>query len=107
MIQTYFISVLGEPCEQNSQCYLTSNETHKVECRNGLCLCGYAYTQTEDLDCKSGKYKDTRSLQILKARSQNNFSVLSCIEMLSHDEVTQTKYPSVVCLKNYILDKEK
>jgi hypothetical protein len=46
--------VLGEPCEQNSQCYLESNNVEGVECRNGICQCGYEYTQTQDLDCRSG-----------------------------------------------------
>lgn len=46
--------VLGESCEGPSQCYLESEEMDKVECRNGICQCGYAYTQTQDLDCKSG-----------------------------------------------------
>lgn len=50
------ISVLGEACEINSQCYLESEETDRVECRNGICQCGYIYTQTQDLDCKSGEY---------------------------------------------------
>jgi hypothetical protein len=51
----HYISVLGEACEQNSQCYLESVEKHRVECRNGICHCGYMYTQTMDLDCKSGE----------------------------------------------------
>jgi len=46
--------VLGESCEGTSQCYSESKEMDKVECRNGICQCGYAYTQTQDLDCKSG-----------------------------------------------------
>lgn len=48
---------LGDVCEQNSQCYVKSEEmdkVNKVECRNRLCQCRYAYTQTLDLDCKSG-----------------------------------------------------
>ncbi|XP_023702730.2 tenascin-like [Cryptotermes secundus] len=46
--------VLGEVCEQNSQCYLESKELDRVECRNGICQCGYSYTQTQNLDCSSG-----------------------------------------------------
>lgn len=51
----HLISVLGEPCQYYSQCYLKSKEKDSVDCRNGLCQCGFAYTQTQDLDCKSGK----------------------------------------------------
>jgi len=57
--------VLGEVCEQNSQCYLESNEMDKVECRNGICQCGYAYTQTQDLDCKSGVSGQSASFEFV------------------------------------------
>jgi len=46
--------VLGQTCEQASQCYLESKAMYKVECRNSLCQCRYEYAQTQDLDCKSG-----------------------------------------------------
>ncbi|KDR06585.1 hypothetical protein L798_03559 [Zootermopsis nevadensis] len=57
--------VLGEACEINSQCYLESEETDRVECRNGICQCGYIYTQTQDLDCKSGVSKLMVSFEFL------------------------------------------
>ncbi|PNF38447.1 hypothetical protein B7P43_G04018 [Cryptotermes secundus] len=51
--------VLGEVCEQNSQCYLESKELDRVECRNGICQCGYSYTQTQNLDCSSDTHPPT------------------------------------------------
>lgn len=57
--------VLGEACEQNSQCYLESKQQDRVECRNGVCQCGYSYTQTQNLDCSSGVSNHIPSLKFI------------------------------------------
>ncbi|XP_069679083.1 prion-like-(Q/N-rich) domain-bearing protein 25 [Periplaneta americana] len=52
---------LGDVCEKNMQCYLESNQTDRVQCQNGKCLCTYDYVQTEDLDCKSSSARVSSS----------------------------------------------